>query len=184
MFDYIAYTDGSCNNMSPFKEGGAAYVVVDGNDEGIIHRVESKSLLNTTNNRAEMLAIMSAMGSVPENSSLLVRTDSRYCIRVILSPFHALYYGEERECIADYLIWLRLRLKCVKFEWVKGHSGNTCNEMCDRLARERRKEVQNAFKIPTYSAKNMREPNPRITKFHQWMKTKESKPYWDTIPFS
>lgn len=28
--DYIAYTDGSCNNLSPYGEGGAAYVILDG----------------------------------------------------------------------------------------------------------------------------------------------------------
>lgn len=27
--DYIAYTDGSCNNMSPFGEGGSAFVLYD-----------------------------------------------------------------------------------------------------------------------------------------------------------
>ena len=28
--DYIAYTDGSCNNLSPYGEGGAAYIILDG----------------------------------------------------------------------------------------------------------------------------------------------------------
>ena len=29
--DYVAYTDGSCNNLSPYGEGGAAYIILDHN---------------------------------------------------------------------------------------------------------------------------------------------------------
>lgn len=60
---YEAYTDGSCDNLSPYGEGGSAYIILK---DGIIIKESKKGFVGTTNNRMEMLAIISAVKSVPK----------------------------------------------------------------------------------------------------------------------
>ena len=55
---YEAYTDGSCDNLSPYGEGGSAYIILK---DGIIIKESKKGFVGTTNNRMEMLAIISAV---------------------------------------------------------------------------------------------------------------------------
>jgi ribonuclease HI len=59
---YNVYTDGSCNqgaDSSANTNGGWAFMVTD--IDGVIVFSESDSELNTTNNRAEMLAIIKSV---------------------------------------------------------------------------------------------------------------------------
>lgn len=144
--DYIAYTDGSCNNLSPYGEGGAAFIVLQG-DKQVCHR--AKGFLGTTNNRMEMLAIISAVNSVPEGSSILVRTDSRISINA---------FEKQSPKAANYdLIELYVKVangKRVFFEWVKGHNGNEWNEFCDEMANNMMVEMRIKNNIPLYDYKN------------------------------
>lgn len=50
--DFIAYTDGSCNSLSPYGESGAAYVILDGQRN--IVKQNSKGFVGVTNNRMEL----------------------------------------------------------------------------------------------------------------------------------
>lgn len=74
MSKYIAYTDGGCQNTSVYGEGGSAYLIIH---RGEVVKTASKGFLYTTNNRMEMLAIISAVCSVPEGSDLTVYSDSK-----------------------------------------------------------------------------------------------------------
>lgn len=74
---YIAYTDGSCDNKSARKAGGSAYVLIK--DEEVV-RVKNHGQLNTTNNRMELLAIISAVNACPDGAFVDVYTDSKYSI--------------------------------------------------------------------------------------------------------
>ena len=59
---YNVYTDGSCNQgsvMSANTNGGWAFIVVDDNESIVFS--ESAFESNTTNNRAEMLAIIKSI---------------------------------------------------------------------------------------------------------------------------
>lgn len=82
--DYVAYTDGSCNNLSPYGEGGAAYIILDHNKNIIIQK--SKGFIGTTNNRMEMLAIISVVNWIPDGASVEICTDSQYCIDMLSKP--------------------------------------------------------------------------------------------------
>lgn len=62
---YVVYTDGSCDNLSPFKAGGSAYIIIK---DGEILIRKHHGRLNTTNNRMELLAIISAVKSCPEGA--------------------------------------------------------------------------------------------------------------------
>ena len=45
---FEAYTDGSCDNLSPYGEGGSAYIILK---DGIIIKESKKGFVGTTNNR-------------------------------------------------------------------------------------------------------------------------------------
>ena len=75
---YIAYTDSSADNLETKKVGAAYIIIQNGN---IIHQ-SNKKFIDTTNNRMEMLAIISAVNFVPEHSELAVYSDSQYAINV------------------------------------------------------------------------------------------------------
>lgn len=122
---FMAYTDGSCWNSDPNRCGGSAYVVLD--SCGNVFKATHKGFAGTSNNRMEMLAIISAVASVPQGSSIVVITDSQYSIR-------AFTYGGSAN---NDLIELYNKFSAsreVSLEWVRGHNGTPLNEWCDHWA--------------------------------------------------
>lgn len=124
---YVCYTDGSCDNLSHDKAGGSAYIVIK---DGEIIKMKNHGTLNTTNNRMELLAIISAVNSCPQGAYVDVYTDSQYCILVLSKSFKPKknpdLYELYKKCSAH--------VAGVRFHWVKGHDGNKYNEMADNLA--------------------------------------------------
>ena len=139
---YDCYTDGSCNNLSANKEGGAAYLILL-NGKEILRR--SKSLIHTTNNRAEMLAIISAVKRCPIGADIVIHTDSKY----------AIFSFGHRKRISDsvknsdliHLYRKEAAQKKVTFEWVKGHNGDRYNEIVDSMANGEYNKMKESLKI-------------------------------------
>ena len=150
--DYIAYTDGSCNNLSPYGEGGAAYIILDGQRNLV--KQNSKGFVGVTNNKMELMAILSAVAAVPPNSSLVIYTDSQYCIQVLTNKANANNFSRPNANIIRQYFNYVSRLKAVRFEWVKGHDGNEFNEMVDALAQSRTEEMRIIHNIPVYNYRN------------------------------
>lgn len=143
---YIAYTDGSCNNLSPYGEGGAAYVILS---NGVEVKRASKGFMHTTNNRCEMLAIISAVNSVPPGSSITIHTDSQYCIGAFKPDYIIKPATKNADLITMYQKIAETR--AVKFVWVKGHAGDYYNELVDKLADACTEELRVAHGIPIYN---------------------------------
>jgi ribonuclease HI len=124
---YIAYTDGSCDNLNPKRPGGSAYIIF--NEDGTEYKRASKGFMGTTNNRMELLAIISVVNSVPEGSEVEINTDSQYCILACKSK-------KPKKNIDLVNMYKRIasRHRSIRFNWVKGHNGNRWNEECDRMA--------------------------------------------------
>ena len=150
--DYVAHTDGSCNNLSPYGEGGAAYIILDGHRNLV--KQNSKGFIGVSNNKMELMAILSAVAAVPAGSTLVVYTDSQYCIQVLTNKSNANNFTRPNANVIRQYFNYASRLKAVRFEWVKGHDGNEFNEMVDALAQSRTEEMRTIHNIPVYDYRN------------------------------
>lgn len=125
---FIAYSDGSCDNLNPMRPGGSAYIIMDEN-ENIIKK-KSKGFIGTTNNRMELLAVISIVNSLPNNSTVTIHTDSQYCIKAI----RARYPKANIDQIRLYHKLCREKNITVYLNWVRGHANNKYNNECDSMA--------------------------------------------------
>lgn len=139
---YIAYTDGSCDNLSPYGEGGSAYILLNG--DGSFECSGSKGFVGTTNNRMEMLAIISAVCQTPKQSELIVYTDSQYCI----TAFTNVKKPKRNLDLINLYHHSVSGLKSVEFRWVKGHSGNEYNEKVDKMAFDAYMSMIEKYNLP------------------------------------
>lgn len=78
----------------------------------------------------ELLAIISAVNACPDGAFIDIYTDSQYCILVLSKSYKPKknpdLYELYKKCVAH--------VGGVRFHWVKGHDGNTYNELADQLA--------------------------------------------------
>ena len=132
------YTDGSCRgNPGP---GGWAWVVPEG-------RFESGADPHTTNQRMEITAPLRALESLRPGATdgILVRSDSAYVVNCFLQRWwvgwqRRNWRNSQGKPVANRELWeplLALALDPatpVRFEWVKGHSGDRWNDVVDQLA--------------------------------------------------
>ena len=145
---FKVYTDGSCSSNP--GAGGFAFVIVSSRDN-ILLKVSGCSNM-TTNNQMELKAIVSALSHLQENFAVNSRhnvievySDSAYCINPLTQGWLANWKKfdwctKKGEKIKNVELWQeldmvlkRIRAKVV-FIKVKGHAGNTFNELADDLA--------------------------------------------------
>ncbi|MFL2804540.1 MAG: ribonuclease H [Dehalococcoidia bacterium] len=116
------YTDGACiGNPGP---GGWGVVILQENDNIFLSGGEK----NTTNNRMEITAVIEGLKNV-DSKDLTVYSDSTYVINTITKGWKK----NKNQDLWEILEKL-VSEKNVKWEWVKGHSGNEFNEKADKLA--------------------------------------------------
>ena len=124
---YVCYTDGSCDNLKAPHVGGASYVVIKDN---VVVYTKNHGTIETTNNRMEMLAIISAAKYCPEDSIVDIYSDSQYAINVLSGTW------KHKTNTDLYNLFLKCssHLRSIRFFWVKGHNGDKYNELADELA--------------------------------------------------
>jgi ribonuclease HI len=133
------YTDGSClGNPGP---GGWAWAVPGG-------RFESGADPRSTNQRMEITAALRALEALRAEAGaagILVRSDSTYVVNAFKQRWWAGWQrrgwrNTQGKPVANRDLWeplLALALDPsarVRFEWVKGHSGDHWNDVVDELA--------------------------------------------------
>jgi ribonuclease HI len=131
------YCDGACSkNPGP---GGWAAVLI--RDSEIILKISGYEK-NTTNNRMELIAAIEGIYECSKVSSeMTIVTDSTYVKDGITKWIFAWKKSHWKNgTVKNIDLWetlsnLTTKHK-VKWEWVRGHSGNKYNEMADSLARE------------------------------------------------
>lgn len=130
------YTDGACSgNPGP---GGWAAILIAGSHKKEISGGEPE----TTNNRMELLGVISALELLKRPCEVELFTDSRYIERAInegwLISWKKRGWRRKDGELKNPELWQRLdtlltRHK-VAFHWVKGHAENDNNNRCDALA--------------------------------------------------
>ena len=143
MAEYFAYTDGACSgNPGP---GGWGVVLQAREGEAVLkERTLHGGEADTTNNRMELLAAISALETLDRPTAITVVTDSSYVKDGVSSWIHGWkrngWKTAAKKPVKNADLWLRLDAAQarhqVTWEWVKGHAGHTLNERADELARE------------------------------------------------
>lgn len=132
MEEYLIYTDGAYSRKN--NEGAFAYVILD--SHGVVIKCRAYKIENETNNRAELKAIIAGIYNLPNKESKVkarVISDSQYAL-------NTLFGGWARNANKDLFdVFERIkRERQLEFEWtwVKGHSGDYYNELCDKMCNE------------------------------------------------
>lgn len=143
MTELVAYTDGACSgNPGP---GGWGVLLQARNGEVVVkERPLSGGEAQTTNNRMELLAAITALETLERPSVITVITDSTYVKNGVTSWIHGWkrngWKTSNKKPVKNDDLWKRLdeaQLRHdVTWEWVKGHAGHPENERADELARE------------------------------------------------
>jgi ribonuclease HI len=109
------------------------------------HRKELKGgEAETTNNRMELMAAISALEALKRPSKVELWTDSNYVKDGISKWIHAWkqngWRTADRKPVKNVELWQRLdaarQTHQIMWHWVKGHAGHPENERADELARE------------------------------------------------
>ncbi|WP_296427787.1 ribonuclease HI [Yoonia sp.] len=142
MPDLYAYTDGACSG-NPGPGGWGALLVARNGDTVVKERALKGGAADTTNNRMELLAAISALEALERNAKVTIITDSSYVKDGITSWIHGWkkrgWKTAAKKPVKNEDLWRRLDEAVgrhdVTWEWVKGHAGHPENERADELAR-------------------------------------------------
>lgn len=135
--DFELYTDGGQRTINGMNVGGYAAYVHSKNPSEQYMIVGAEK--NTTNNRMELCGVIEGLSSLPENSTVNVYSDSQYVVYAFTKNWINKWKKEEFKNTKNVELWHSLidevdKHKKVNFIWVKGHSNNKMNNLCDRLA--------------------------------------------------
>ena len=131
------YTDGACKG-NPGPGGYAAILVYKSTKKQI-----SKGFFNTTNNRMELLAAITALEALTESCDVTLYSDSKYLVDGMTKGWARKWKANnwikaDKKKALNTDLWDRLLhlddTHTVEYVWVKGHNGHEFNEECDRLA--------------------------------------------------
>jgi ribonuclease HI len=130
------YTDGACRG-NPGK-GGWGALLRYGDIEKKLYGGESM----TTNNRMELTAVIKGLEALNKSCQVKVTTDSKYVLTGITEWMpnwkKRNWRTASKKPVLNVDLWKKLdelvALHKVDWDWVKGHSGHTENDIADELA--------------------------------------------------
>ncbi len=131
------YTDGACSgNPGP---GGYGAILMYGS-----HKKElSGGDANTTNNRMELMGVITALKALNRPCQVDLYTDSQYVVNAIEKGWAKKWQSNgwmrnKKDKALNPDLWQMLldllEVHQVTFHWVKGHAENPYNNRCDELA--------------------------------------------------
>ena len=131
------YTDGACSG-NPGPGGWGAILEWQGHEKEL-----SGGEAQTTNNRMELTAVLTALSLLKEPCTVELYSDSKYVVDAIDKGW---LYGwqkkgwikADKKPVLNVDLWQRLlpelKRHDVQLHWVKGHAENEKNNRCDQLA--------------------------------------------------
>lgn len=137
MKNVTIYTDGACSG-NPGPGGWGAIL-----QYGAATRELSGSEPSTTNNRMELLGVISALEALRRPCKVSVHSDSQYVVNAFNQHWVAGWLkrgwkNASKQPVKNVDLWKRLLAAMephdVTYVWVKGHAGHPENERCDALA--------------------------------------------------
>ncbi|MBR5587046.1 MAG: ribonuclease HI, partial [Clostridia bacterium] len=130
-------TDGACSgNPGP---GGFGVIL----KYGEITKEISAGYKNTTNNRMELLAVITGLEALKTECEVTLYSDSKYVVDSITKGWVYSWQMKgwkksDGKKALNVDLWQRLlpllEKHDVEFVWLKGHAGHEYNERCDQLA--------------------------------------------------
>lgn len=141
------YTDGACSgNPGP---GGWGAILRYGEREKVLSGGEAR----TTNNRMELLGVISALEALREPCRVELYSDSKYVIDALDKGWAVKWRANgwkkpDKKPALNPDLWERLLALTERHElhyhWVKGHAENAYNNRCDALAVAAREKAAGA----------------------------------------
>lgn len=130
------YTDGACSG-NPGPGGWGAILMY-----GDIRKEMSGGAKETTNNRMELLGVITALEALNQPCEVELYTDSQYVVNAInqgwLKSWILKGWKRKGGEVKNPDLWQQLvpllEKHDVRFIWVKGHAENRYNNRCDELA--------------------------------------------------
>ena len=131
------YTDGACSG-NPGPGGWGAILEWNG-----VEKELSGGENPTTNNRMELLAVISALEKLNQSCIVELYSDSKYVIDALTKGWLTSWIKNgwrkaDKKAVLNVDLWQRLLLLLEKHEmhyhWVKGHAENEKNNRCDQMA--------------------------------------------------
>lgn len=131
------FTDGACSG-NPGRGGYGVILRYKGAEKEL-----SAAFDDTTNNRMELLAVITALKHLKEPCKVELYSDSKYVIDSITKGWvyewkKNNWIKKDRKRALNIDLWEELLeelcIHKVNFHWVKGHNDHPENERCDRLA--------------------------------------------------
>lgn len=150
MKNIVIYTDGGCSR-NPGGDGAFAAII---NGPLLVTPILGYIPAPTTNNRAEIAAVIEALLFLKEEKildhigAIEFRCDSMICVNLINGggmPDHKRKNGDLVRQVRQLSSGLKIRAT-----WVPGHSGDLINERCDQLCIDAIQTRHNAK--PQYSS--------------------------------
>ena len=139
------YTDGACSG-NPGPGGWGAILEYQGKEREL-----SGGEANTTNNRMELTAVLTALALLKEPCVVELYSDSKYVVDAIEKGW---LYGwqkkgwikADKKPVLNVDLWQQLLPQLARHQvhlhWVKGHAENEKNNRCDQLAVAESKKYQ------------------------------------------
>ena len=134
----IIYSDGACSG-NPGRGGWATLIF----NENKLLKVLAGYQENTTNNRMEIIAALNGLKQLQPGEKAVIYTDSQYLCNGITTWLpnwkKRNWKTADKKPVKNQELWLELdQLNHPEITWqyVRGHSDNLYNEICDCLARK------------------------------------------------
>lgn len=131
------FTDGACSG-NPGPGGYGTILRYNG-----VEKELSGGASDTTNNRMELLAVITGLEALKEPCEVIITSDSRYVVDGIEKGWAEKWQKNgwrksDKSPALNPDLWERLlrltQIHKVTFNWIKGHAGHPENERCDKLA--------------------------------------------------
>lgn len=131
------FTDGACSG-NPGSGGYGAILRCEGREKEL-----SGGEAHTTNNRMELLAVITALEALKYPCKVRITTDSKYVVDGISKGWAKGWRARgwkksDGKPALNPDLWGRLLdlldIHDTEFCWIKGHAGHPENERCDALA--------------------------------------------------